>query len=96
MASFAFRTSATSQRAIPRPIPSGPSRFSQVIRFLTRFSRMYTTQANMDLFALAGASVIFEKRGVLCSGASWKQRDKECTRHYHHAADLIRLWRKHQ
>jgi hypothetical protein len=50
----------------------------------------------MDLFALAGASVIFEKRGVLCSGASWKQRDKECTRHYHHAADLIRLWRKHE
>jgi hypothetical protein len=55
-----------------------------------------TTPANMDLFALAGASVIFEKRGVLCSGATWKQSDKECTRHYHHAADLIRLWRKHQ
>ena len=36
------------------------------------------------------------QRGVLCSGATWKQRDKECTRHYHHAADLIRLWRKHQ
>jgi hypothetical protein len=48
------------------------------------------------LFALAGASVSFEKRGVLWGGATWKQHDKECTRHYHHGADLIRLWRKHQ
>jgi hypothetical protein len=36
---------------------------------------------------LAGASVIFEERGVLCSGATWKQRDKECTGHYQYAAD---------
>ena len=48
------------------------------------------------LFALAGASVIFEKRGVLNNGATWKRYDKECTEPYHYAADLIQLWRKHQ
>jgi len=37
-----------------------------------------------------------KKRGVLCSGATWKQRDKECTGRNYHAAHLIRLWRKHQ
>src|SRR5260370_34797955 len=30
-----------------------------------------------------------KKRGVLCSGATWKQRDKECTRHCYRAAHLI-------
>jgi hypothetical protein len=37
-----------------------------------------------------------KKRGVLCSGATWKQHDKECTGHCYRAAHLIRLWRKHQ
>src|SRR5580700_2998852 len=37
-----------------------------------------------------------KKRGVLCSGATWKQRDKECTGRCYRAAHLIRLWRKHQ
>src|SRR5713226_7401682 len=35
-----------------------------------------------------------KKRGVLCSGATWKQGDKECTGHCYRAAHLIRLWRK--
>jgi hypothetical protein len=46
------------------------------------FEDVYDHRQTWTLFALAGASVIFEKRGVLCSGATWKQHDKECTRSY--------------
>jgi uncharacterized membrane protein YciS (DUF1049 family) len=36
------------------------------------------------------------KRGLEQKIKESKAQTKECTKHYHYAADLIRLWRKHQ
>jgi hypothetical protein len=85
--SFTLRTTTRSRRV--RRWTRGFNNSANLI------SSRSTLQSGRRLTA-AGASVIFEKLGVLCSGAAWNQRDKDCTRHYHQAADLIRLWRKHQ